>query len=172
MMRQGVVWITGLSGSGKSTVTTRLRNRLVKSGIEPVVLDGDRIRAIMPVRFGYEESDRRRLAMFYARLAQEIAGPGRLVLCSTISLFHEVHEWNRENNEHYVEVFLRVPLDELRARDGRAALYAGGSAVGSGVTAEFPETPDVLIDNHGATTSDDAADRIMAVLAARRHQRN
>ncbi|MEW2354018.1 adenylyl-sulfate kinase [Spirillospora sp. NPDC029432] len=165
MMRRGVVWVTGLSGSGKSTVTARLRERLIEAGVEPVVLDGDRLRAIMPVRLGYDEADRRRLAMFYARLAHEFAAQGRLVLCSTISLFHEVHAWNRANNENYLEVWLRVPVRELSARDGRAALYSGGAAVGAGVAAEFPEAPHVVIDNHGPTTPDDAADRIMAALA-------
>ncbi|MCP2337298.1 adenylyl-sulfate kinase [Actinomadura rupiterrae] len=162
-----MVWVTGLSGSGKSTVTARVRDRLAQSAADPVVLDGDRLRAILPVRLGYDEADRRRLAMFYARLAHEFASQGRLVLCSTISLFHEVHQWNRQNNEHYLEVWLRVPLPDLSARAGRAALYAGGTAVGAGVAAEFPTAAHLVIDNYGPTTPDAAADQIMAALADR-----
>ena len=169
----GVVWVTGLAGCGKTTVAAAVRDRLAASdAIRAVLLDGDRMRALLPATFGYEAQERRKLAMFYARMARELAAQGQWVICSTVSLFHEVHAWNRHHNPRYLEVWLRVPVAELRARGCRAELYvgdgragAGGPVVGVEATAEFPVAADVVIDNYGDVSADDAADGIVRALA-------
>jgi adenylylsulfate kinase-like enzyme len=154
----GVVWVTGLSGAGKTTVATALRERLLTTGVCPVLLDGDVMRALLPITMGYQQADRRRLASYYAGLAKELAEQGHLVICSTVSLFHEIQEWNRRNISRYVEVWLRVPVGELRAR-GRSVELTEMPA-----TAEFPEQPDVVVGNYGATTVEDAVNSIIDAL--------
>ena len=162
----GVLWLTGLSGAGKSTVAGLVRDGLLALGGCPVLLDGDGLREIVPVRLGYGRDDRLRLAMFYARLANQLAGQGHLVICSTVSLFHQVQAWNRANTPGYVEVWLRVPISELAER--RSALYgaeaASGDVVGLDCPAEFPVAPDLIIDNHGDVGPDNAAERILRAL--------
>src|SRR5882672_305177 len=152
MRWRGVVWITGLSGVGKSTIAAELRDRLLEVGITPVVLDGDQLRGILPAKVGYERDDRRKVAMFYAQLSHQLANQGNLVICATVSLLHEVHEWNREHTAGYREVLLRIPLEELRKRGCRPQLYGqhGDSAspvVGVDINAEFPVRPDLVVDN-------------------------
>lgn len=163
----GVVWLTGLSGAGKSTVAAAVRDRLRAAGHNPVLLDGDALRAILPNRTGHEPAERRGLARFYAALARDLAEQGHLVICATVSLFHEVHEWNRLHQPRYLEVWLRVPVAELRRRTGRAELYGGsaGPVVGLDVAAEFPLRPDLVIGNYGESTSTEAADRVLTALA-------
>ncbi|MGI5499627.1 adenylyl-sulfate kinase [Lentzea sp. CA-135723] len=173
----GVVWITGLSGAGKSTVASLVTGRLVGAGRRPVLLDGDRMRRIMPASPGYTEAERREVAAYYARLARELAGQGHLVLCATISLFHDVQRWNRENVEHYLEVWLRVPLAALKSRAGRSAFYDHGNlepglaplrnVVGVDELAQFPQAADLVIDNFGDTTAEHAADRIVHAVTGR-----
>ncbi|MCS7477024.1 adenylyl-sulfate kinase [Umezawaea endophytica] len=174
----GVVWVTGLSGAGKSTVTSIVSGRLTAAGRRPVVLDGDRMRLIMPTPPGYTEPERRRTAVYYSRLAHELADQGHLVLCATISLFHDVHRWNRENIKDYLEIWLRVPLTTLKDREGRAAFYDHRSlapdqaplrnVVGVDAPAQFPHAADLVIDNFGDTTADAAADRVMDAITGRR----
>ena len=168
MIDHGVVWITGLSGAGKTTVAHLVRDRLTATGRRPVVVDGDRMRELLPVPLGYAETDRRKLAGYYGRLAQELASQGHLVLCATVSMFHEAREWNRANIPGYFEVWLQVPMRELTTRKGRAAFYGPDrietDVVGVDTSAEYPTTADLVIDNFHPTSATDAADAICAAL--------
>jgi adenylylsulfate kinase-like enzyme len=168
MTGSGVVWLTGLSGAGKSTVAELLDARWRAEGITPVRLDGDEMRAMLPFRPGYTREDRLRLARFYARLAAGFAARGHLVICATISLFHEVHAWNRAQVPGYFEVWLRVPVPELRTRAGRAALYRGADeVVGAGIEPELPRWPDLVIDNRPPVTAARAAELVHAAWRQR-----
>ena len=121
MQKGKVIWITGLSGSGKSTLASQFSTYLRTEGMEVVMLDGDDLRdvfgAASPNMQNHSLEARLALAMQYARLCLLIASQGVVVVIATISLFKEVHKWNRANLPGYFEVYLKVPLDELRRRD-------------------------------------------------------
>ncbi len=167
-----VFWITGLSGSGKTTVGRELSRRLRTSGCPAIFLDGDELRAAIAEDLGHSAGNRRQSAMRNARLCQLLAAQGADVVCATISLFHEVQRWNRENIPGYREIYLRVPLDELRRRDSKGIYAAGqrGDAqdiVGLDVPAEFPEAPDLVLDNHGELDVATAVERILVACTGR-----
>jgi len=113
-----VLWITGLSGAGKSTLAREVVARLRESSEAVVMLDGDELREVFgavasnPINHGHEA--RFGLAMQYAHLCRVIAAQGFTVVIATISLFREVHSWNRANLPGYFEVYLKVPLDDGR----------------------------------------------------------
>jgi adenylylsulfate kinase-like enzyme/phosphohistidine swiveling domain-containing protein len=163
-----VFWITGLSGAGKTTLGRELWNRLRAAGRPAVFLDGDALRAVIAEDLGHTTYHRRRSAMRNARLCRLLAEQGADVVCATISLFHEVQRWNRENIPGYREVYLRVPIDELRSRDSKG-IYAGSQSgdtrnvVGIDVPAELPEAPDLVLDNYGTLNVSTAVDRVLAV---------
>ncbi|WP_234822809.1 adenylyl-sulfate kinase [Ensifer adhaerens] len=95
--------------------------RLRADGRPLVMLDGDELRAVFGAVAATDTNHGRQgrlaLAMQYARLCQLIGAQGISVVIATISLFHEVHEWNRANLPGYFEAYLKVPLEELRRRD-------------------------------------------------------
>lgn len=116
-----VIWITGLSGAGKSTTAQEVARRLREGGTSVVLLDGDELRTVFGASaHRYHERDARlTLAMQYAKLCSILSAQGLTVVIATISLFREVHTWNRENLPGYFEAYLKVPLDELRRRDSK-----------------------------------------------------
>src|SRR5580700_6434725 len=163
-----VYWITGLSGSGKTTLGRELASRLRATGRPVTFLDGDALRSAIAEDLGHSAGDRRRSAMRNARLCRLLAEQGADVVCATISLFHEVQRWNRENIPGYREIYLRVPIDELQRRDSKG-IYARAqrgearNVVGIDVAAEAPEAPDLVLDNYGALDVVTAVDRILSV---------
>ena len=116
-----VIWITGLSGAGKSTLAHELAQRMRRSQHAVVVLDGDELREVFGATAANADNHGREgrlaLAMQYAHLCRVIATQGFTVVIATISLFREVHAWNRAHLPGYFEVYLKVPLEELRRRD-------------------------------------------------------
>jgi adenylylsulfate kinase len=160
-----VFWITGLSGAGKSTVAGHLVRRFRDHAVPAILLDGDRLRAAIAPKAGHGESDRRALAFAYARLCGELAGQGFVVVCATVSMFQVVRDWSRASVRGYREIYLRVPLSEIRARDPKG-LYRAGAAdvVGVDVPAEEPANPDMTIENYGACGPEAACDRIWTDL--------
>lgn len=170
MTRASVVWITGLSGAGKSTVARALGERLSQRNISFVLLDGDEMREVLGRTQATTPEERRELAGIYGRLARNLANQGHVVICATISMFHDVRDWNRANIRNYFEVYLRVPQDQLVGRDAKG-LYAraagephGGDKVGAlvGLNSDFeePRNPDLVIDNFGGTSATAAVDQI------------
>ena len=164
-----VVWVTGLPASGKTSVSMLLAEMIAQRGARPVTLDGDRLRPLIPMGDRYDGPARLALARTYAGLAGEIAVQGHPVVCSTVSLFHEVHRWNRANIANYVEVLLSIPADE---QVRRATLRQGGGSapkgpiVGREIVAQMPESPDLLIDTT-TVSAEAAAGLILARLVER-----
>lgn len=142
-----VIWITGLSGAGKSTLARALVARLPHA----VLLDGDDLRAVLgATASGFDRAGRLALAQTYARLCKLLADEGHTVVIATISLFHEIHAWNRENLPGYLEVFLDVSEEERRRRDPKG-LYAAAQAgnirhmAGAETTVDFPQAPHLVL---------------------------
>ncbi len=146
-----VYWITGLSGAGKTTLCRELVAYLRQQGRPVVMLDGDELREAMGSTNAHTRQERLQLAMRYAHLCRMLAVQGVDVAIATISLFREVHEWNRANMQGYMEIYLQVPLDELRRRDPKQ-IYARAErgelkdVAGLDFAVDEPQAPDVRID--------------------------
>ena len=147
-----VFWITGLSAAGKTSIGRALSAHLRASGSRVIFLDGDTLRAAVSNDLGYSAENRRAAAMRNGMLCRMLAEQGFDVVCSTISLFHDVQRWNRENIPRYNEIFVRVPLEELKRRDTKG-IYAGWPAgkwqilSGSTFRPRLPKRPDLILDN-------------------------
>lgn len=144
-----VFWITGLSGSGKTTLAKALHGNMPES----ILLDGDELREVLgAASSAFDRPGRLNLALTYARLCKLLAGQGHSVIIATISLFHEVHVWNRAHLPGYMEIFLDVP-EEIRCLRDPKGLYAGCQKgevqhmAGTGVAVDVPENPDLRLDH-------------------------
>ncbi len=151
-----VVWITGLSGSGKTFVLRKILDKTRERAITVIGLDGDDLRKLIigasNGKDNYTRQTRLELAFKYSELARIIATQNVNVVIATISLFHEIHRWNRENLPGYYEVFLSVPLAELRRRDPKHIYrkYQEGklkNVAGLDLSVDIPESPDLLLEN-------------------------
>lgn len=158
----GLIWITGFSGSGKTTIASLVGAKLRAVGRAVVVLDGDEIRSILGERYGHDLDERKQLANVYGRLCKKIADSGVTVVIAAVAMFESVRRENRISNDVYLEVYLDVPLDIRQDRDPKglyraAAVSKKDDGKGLVVGFEEPVNPDVVIKNYGEITADSAA---------------
>lgn len=158
--RGGVIWITGYSAAGKTTVGRRVVAKLQEKGVSTVFLDGDDLRSIFAGRWGYERAERVELARVYFRLCSHLSSQGHTVVICAVAMYDEARSWLRENVAGALEVFLNVPESERIKRDGETKkIY---QQVGNLADLyDEPGADGLRIDNFGATTPDDVAARIV-----------
>lgn len=148
----GVFWITGLSGSGKSTLASYVLSALRELGLPSVLLDGDELRELhQNLGGGYDRESRLKTAKFNASLCKLLSEQNIYVVCPTISLFHEVQNWNRENILRYVEIYIEARIEDLKKIDIKKIYrdYEDGiikEVVGLDIEPEFPKNPELVIE--------------------------
>jgi len=172
----GVVWITGLSGSGKSATAKHLA-LLLKSNQQPVLLlDGDELRAVFEPLIDREKSfepgARMMLATTYSNLCNLLARQGFNIVIATISLFDEIHALNRLTMPNYFEVYLDVPLEVLKQRDVKG-IYENFqqnrlfNVVGGDIKFHIPKNLDLIINYHPDDTPESNAAKIFELIQER-----
>lgn len=150
MEQKGTVYFfTGLSGAGKTTLGGLFYERLKKTKPNVVRLDGDQVRPAFCEDIGYTTEDRRRSAFRIFRVCRLLADQGIDVVCCSISMFRDVRAWNRENIEHYREIYIKVKKETLLSRDQKGLYSAGVNVVGVDLPFDEPLHPDLVVENDG-----------------------
>ena len=165
-INNGVVWITGLSAAGKTTLGKNLVEKLREHSLPVIFLDGDEIRQILGEFTTHTRDDRVRLASTYSKLCKYLSDQNTIVVIATVALFKDVHSWNRANIEKYVEVFLDVPLDELKRRDPKGIYrkFQNGElkdVAGLDMNVDFPLSPDFHFKHEDHLTPNELSERII-----------
>jgi bifunctional enzyme CysN/CysC len=173
--RGATVWLTGLSGSGKSTVAVALLARLTAAGVPAYSLDGDNLRHGLNGDLGFTAADREENVRRVGEVARLFADAGLVAVVPVISPYRAGREHARrvhaESGLAFVEVFVDTPIEVCEARDVKG-LYAKARAgeltgfTGVDDPYEAPEAPDLVIPGH-VTPPDDAAAAVVEVLVAR-----
>jgi len=146
-----VVWFTGLSGAGKTTIASALATELVRAGRRVEVLDGDVVRTHLSKGLGFSREDRDTNVARIAFVAHLLARNGVTVLVAAVSPYRQAREAARATIGDFVEVHVAPPLDECVARDTKG-LYkkalAGEIPQFTGVSDPYepPETPELTLD--------------------------
>jgi cytidine diphosphoramidate kinase len=148
-----VVWITGLAGSGKSTVGHLVYSDWKKTDPATVFVDGDEIRDVFRHNRGdepYSLEGRRQNAERIASLCAWLDRQNINVVCCILSIFEETRNWNRENYKEYLEVYLHAPEDVLASRRHLYNEAKEGkikNVVGVDIPFTPPENPDMVFES-------------------------
>ena len=168
-----VIWIIGLSGSGKTTIANKIVERLRQSNNKVVLLDGDLIRELFGNDVDHSIEGRRRNAERLSVLSKYLASQDIHVVAAVLSIFPEWRKWNRENILDYSEVYMRVSMDTLLRRDIKD-LYAKAlrgeitNVVGVDIPFPEPDKPELIIDNDTERVEfDEVVDEILNIDSVR-----
>ncbi|WP_269453115.1 sulfate adenylyltransferase subunit CysN [Yinghuangia sp. ASG 101] len=166
-----VVWFTGLSGAGKSTIANLVEQRLHAEGFHTYLLDGDNIRHGLNKDLGFTDADRVENIRRVTEVARLMVDAGTIVLASFISPFRAERRLAREllDDGEFIEVHIDTPLPVAESRD-RKGLYAkarrGKITNFTGIDSPYepPENPELRIDTSGTQSAEEAAGRVVAYL--------
>jgi adenylyl-sulfate kinase len=164
-----VLWFTGLSAAGKTTIANIVEPELERRGFLVDHLDGDIVRTHLSKGLGYSKEDRDANIARIGWVAARLARAGAAVVVSAISPYEDARRHARslvEQHAPFVEVHVATPIEECARRDPKglyAAAFAGEVADFTGVSAPYeePSSPELRLDTTGATPGESAA----AVLA-------
>jgi len=171
--KPAVLWFTGLSGSGKSTIANLVERQLHERGVHTFLLDGDNVRHGLNRDLGFTDAERVENIRRVGEVAKLFVEAGSIVLCSFISPFRDERRMVREmfSAEEFLEVFIDTPIEDCIARDPKG-LYAkaldGQIANFTGVSSPYepPEAAELVVPTRERTPAD-AAEIIIETLDRR-----
>jgi adenylylsulfate kinase len=162
------VWFTGLSGAGKSTISTLLQQRLCAAGAKVELLDGDIVRTHLSRGLGYSHEDRDENIRRIGFVCELLSRHGVIAIAAAISPYREVRRHVRQRIPNFVEVFVECPMDVLIARDVKG-LYkkalAGEIPHFTGISDpyESPEAAELTVHS-SQETPQQSVDRVWLTL--------
>jgi bifunctional enzyme CysN/CysC len=168
-----VIWMTGLSGAGKSTIANLLQRKLMLLGAHSFLLDGDNVRMGLNKDLSFSETDRVENIRRVGEVAKLMVDAGLIVICSFISPFRQDRAMVREllPDGEFLEVFVQTPLEIAEQRDVKG-LYAKARAgkiknfTGIDSPYEEPDAAEIVVDT-AALSAEAAADAILAAIQSR-----
>jgi len=162
-----VIWFTGLSGAGKSSLANQLSQALVKEGHKVSILDGDVLRQKLSHDLGFSDEDRIEHMRRVIALSKQQLEDGMFVITALISPFKEMRELARQTigQEQFIEVYVNTPLSVCEERDTKglyqkARLGLIKQMTGIDSAYEAPTNPEVTID----TSQDEINQSVLKIL--------
>ena len=168
ILKGAVIWLTGLSGAGKSTIAYLLKNRLKEKGLNTELLDGEVIRTNVSEGLSFSKEDRDANIRRIGFICHLLARNGVLVIVAATSPYREAREHNRLLIQNYIEVYLKCPVEICESRD-TTGLYkkarAGQIKEFTGVNAPYEEPlyPEIVCETD-KESSEESVEKILDYL--------
>jgi bifunctional enzyme CysN/CysC len=145
----GVIWITGYSAAGKTTMSKQVELELAKRNYRTIYLDGDDLRAIFGNNQKFDKNSRIELGSIYFRLCNHLSSQGYIVIISAIAMFDDILLWIRENIPNSIQIYLKVSNDERRLRDAQTKkIFVDTNMTKNDNLYDEPRNADLVIENH------------------------
>ena len=164
-----VIWLTGLSGSGKSTIAKVLETRLKSLGLEVEYLDGDELRRSISPDTGFSRHDRELHCRRVTHISDLLAKHGIIVIVALVSPYKSIRDYARINIRSFVEVWVKCSIEICMKRDPKKLYQNAIEGKISNMTGiqdpyETPANPEIVLDTE-TLSPDGCADRILGSQA-------
>ncbi len=155
-MQTAAIWITGISGSGKTTISTLLKDYFQKKNMPSIILDGDEIRKTISKDLGFSPEDRKEHNRRVIYIAKLLSKNGIITIIPLISPYRETRELARKEIPNFVEVYVKASLDTCIKRDPKGLYQKAKNGEITNLTGlqspyEEQEKPEVLLDTEKFT---------------------
>tara|TARA_B100001540_G_scaffold317722_1_gene352380 strand:+ start:1372 stop:1902 length:531 start_codon:yes stop_codon:yes gene_type:complete len=148
-LNKGILfWVTGLSGSGKTTISRKIKKYIEENYGPTLLVSGDDIRNIFNFK-KYTIEERRKLVLKYCKFSKFITDQNINLIFAVVGMMDEVRDWNKKNIRNYIEIFIKTDLKKI-IKNKKKKIYHKkniGDIVGLDIQPEFPKKPDIIIYN-------------------------
>ena len=151
-------WITGLSGTGKTTLGKKIHKDISKIYGPTIMVSGDDIRKIFTLK-GYNYNERLVILKKYSLFAKYITEQKINIILTVVGMIEEQRKWNRTNIENYIEIYIKSTIKDIVKLNKKKIYHQknSGEIVGIEIKPEYPKKPDIKIINSFKSTTDQMA---------------
>ncbi len=148
-LNKGILfWITGLSGVGKTSIANKIKHQIENKYGPTLVINGDDLREIFKLE-SYSQSKRLEYGKIYCNFLKFLTDQNINIIFTVVGMFSSLRKWNRLNIKNYVEIFIRSDIEIIKKKTKKKT-YKNfkKNIVGLGISPQYPEKPDILIENN------------------------
>ena len=159
-------WITGLSGSGKTTIAKKIRKDIIQLYGPTFLVSGDNLRKIFNFN-KYTYNERVSLSKKFCKFAKFITNQKINLIFASVGMMDSTRKWYRNNIDNYVEIYIKANLEKI-IRLKKKKIYHkknGGDIVGITIKPEFPKQPDIIITNNFKKSIDDLVNNLIKKIS-------
>jgi adenylylsulfate kinase-like enzyme len=142
-------WITGVSGTGKTALASKIKKEIIKKYGPTLVISGDDIRKIFELN-KYDYKERLIILKKYCKLAKFITNQKINLIFAVVGMIDEIRKWNRKNIDNYVEIYLKSDMKKIINFNKKKIYHQKnvGKIIGVDIQPELPKKPDIIINNN------------------------
>lgn len=152
-----VIWIIGLSGSGKTYLSKKIFKKFKD---KKILVDGDTVRKYITYKLKYTKQDREKNSLLISDLCKFLETQGFTVVCSILSIFKKHQKLNRSKFDNYFQIFLKTKLSKVKKRNNKN-IYSYSNVVGEKINFPIPYKNDLVIKNSFLPYSKKKIDQIV-----------
>lgn len=164
--KKGVLfYITGLSGSGKTRIATKIKKDIIQLYGPTLLVSGDNLRKIFNFN-KYTYKERELLGKKFCKFAKFITNQKINLIFAVVGMMHSMRKWCRSNIDNYVEIYIKADLKKIIELKKKKIYYKknGGKIVGVTIKPEFPKRPDIIINNDFIKTTTNLSNNLIKKL--------
>lgn len=161
-----VIWIIGLSGSGKTYLAKNLYKSLKKKN-KTFLVDGDEVRKYLTYKLKYSHKDRKKNSIFISDFCKYLEFKGFIVICSILSIFKKHQKDNRRKFNKYFQIYIKSDFNQLAARN-KKFIYTKKNVVGKDMKFPEPFNSDITIKNKFDKSFNIEIKKILKIINARK----
>ena len=164
-------WITGFSGSGKSSLGKIFKKEVEKDFGKTIIIHGDDLRNILKLN-KYDKKSRLENGKKYCKLLKLITDQNVNVIITVVGMFHSLRNWNRNNINNYVEIYIKSKIKMIKDKTSKKTyIKFNKDIVGQDIKPELPKNPDIIITNDFKITSKDLS-KILLKKFKKKYEKN
>ncbi len=159
-------WITGLSGSGKTTIAKKIKKDIIQLYGPTLLVSGDNLRKIFNFnKYGYH--DRVSHSKKCCKFAKFITNQETNLIFAAVGMIDSMRKWYRNNIDNYVEIYIKADLQKIIKLRKKKIYHKskGGDVVGIAIKPEFPKKPDIIIKNDFKKNTNDLANELIKKIS-------